>query len=112
MQNDGSLSVHLRRNYRHLRCVEKDQTSREELRPNTSRCGMMTSYQIASYGGFWNVATTGIHDGHPGLHLSAFFLAAQVATTLCNLIDVIKSQLMGLSNKTPYSYRGNVMVLS
>ncbi|CAG8892204.1 unnamed protein product [Penicillium egyptiacum] len=71
------------------------------LWPNAFRCGMMTSCQLASYDSFRDliVATTRIHDDHPDLHLSASFLAALVATTLCSPIDVIKTQLMGSSSK-------------
>ncbi|KZN85397.1 Mitochondrial dicarboxylate transporter [Penicillium chrysogenum] len=108
MQNDGSLPAHLRRNYRHIfdawRKIKRQEgwkTFGQGLWPNAFRCGMMTSCQLASYDSFRDlmVATTGIRDDHPGLHLSASFLAALVATTLCSPIDVIKTQLMGSSTK-------------
>ncbi|KAJ5616669.1 hypothetical protein N7537_001783 [Penicillium hordei] len=108
MQNDGSLPPHLRRNYRHIFDAWR-QIKRQEgwtafgqgLWPNAFRCGVMTSCQLASYDTFSDliVATTGIHNDHPGLHLSASFLAALVATTLCSPIDVVKTQLMGSSSK-------------
>ncbi|OQD99017.1 hypothetical protein PENVUL_c066G07562 [Penicillium vulpinum] len=106
MQNDGSLPPHLRRNYRHIfdawRQIKHQEGWKafgQGLWPNAFRCGMMTSCQLASYDSFRDliVATTGIHEDHPGLHLSASFLAALVATTLCSPIDVIKTQLMGSS---------------
>ncbi|KAJ5773872.1 hypothetical protein N7457_008768 [Penicillium paradoxum] len=108
MQNDGSLPPHLRRNYRHIfdawsqiKHQEGWKAFGQGLWPNAFRCGMMTSCQLASYDSFRDllVATTGVRDDHPGLHLSASFLAALVATTLCSPIDVIKTQLMGSSNK-------------
>lgn len=108
MQNDGSLPPHLRRNYRHIFDAWR-QIKRQEgwkafgqgLWPNAFRCGMMTSCQLASYDSFRDLiaATTGIHNDHPGLHLSASFLAALVATTLCSPIDVVKTQLMGSSSR-------------
>jgi dicarboxylate transporter 10 len=108
MQNDGSLPPHLRRNYRHIfdawgqiRRQEGWRAFGQGLWPNAFRCGMMTSCQLASYDSFRDliVATTGVRDDHPGLHLSASFLAALVATTLCSPIDVVKTQLMGSSRK-------------
>ncbi|CAG8235728.1 unnamed protein product [Penicillium nalgiovense] len=108
MQNDGSLPAHLRRNHRHIfdawRKIKRQEGWKafgQGLWPNAFRCGMMTSCQLASYDSFRDliVETTGIHDNHPGFHLSASFLAALVATTLCSPIDVIKTQLMGSSTK-------------
>ncbi|KAJ5582960.1 hypothetical protein N7535_001580 [Penicillium sp. DV-2018c] len=108
MQNDGSLPPHLRRNYRHIfdawgqiRRHEGWRAFGQGLWPNAFRCGMMTSCQLASYDSFRDliVTTTGVRDDHPGLHLSASFMAALVATTLCSPIDVIKTQLMGSSGK-------------
>ncbi|KAJ6188205.1 hypothetical protein N7519_003113 [Penicillium mononematosum] len=108
MQNDGSLPAHLRRNYRHIfdawRKIKRQEGWKafgQGLWPNAFRCGIMTSCQLASYDIFRDLimATTGIHDDHPGLHLSASLLAALIATTLCSPIDVIKTQLMGSSTK-------------
>jgi dicarboxylate transporter 10 len=108
MQNDGSLPPHLRRNYRHIfdawiqiKRQEGWKALGQGLWPNAFRCGMMTSCQLASYDSFRDLlaTTTGISSEHPGLHLSASFMAALVATTLCSPIDVIKTQLMGSSGK-------------
>lgn len=108
MQNDGSLPPHLRRNYRHvfdawkqIKYQEGWKAFGQGLWPNAFRCGMMTSCQLASYDSFRDilVAIIEVRDDHPGLHLSASFLAALVATTLCSPIDVIKTQLMGSSSK-------------
>jgi dicarboxylate transporter 10 len=108
MQNDGSLSPHLRRNYRHvfdawaqIKRQEGWKAFGQGLWPNAFRCGMMTSCQLASYDSFRDLlaTTTGISNEHPGLHVSASFMAALVATTLCSPIDVIKTQLMGSSGR-------------
>ncbi|KAJ5354651.1 hypothetical protein N7541_005695 [Penicillium brevicompactum] len=106
MQNDGSLPPQLRRNYRHI-FDAWTQIKRQEgwrafgqgLWPNAFRCGMMTSCQLASYDTFRDIlaASTGVSSEHPGLHLSASFMAALVATTVCSPIDVIKTQMMGSS---------------
>ncbi|KAJ6073229.1 hypothetical protein N7467_011314 [Penicillium canescens] len=108
MQNDGSLPPHLRRNYRHV-FDAWGQINRQEgwkafgqgLWPNAFRCGLMTSCQLASYDSFRELLarTTGIDGNSPGLQVSASFLAALVATTLCSPIDVIKTHLMGSSEK-------------
>ncbi|KAJ5991476.1 hypothetical protein N7522_011683 [Penicillium canescens] len=108
MQNDGSLPPHLRRNYRHV-FDAWGQINRQEgwkafgqgLWPNVFRCGLMTSCQLASYDSFRELLerTTGIDGNSPGLQVSASFLAALVATTLCSPIDVIKTHLMGSSEK-------------
>ncbi|KAJ5776659.1 uncharacterized protein N7511_001670 [Penicillium nucicola] len=108
MQNDGSLPPHLRRNYRHvfdawgqIRRLEGWRAFGQGLWPNAFRCGLMTSCQLASYDSFRELLskTTGIDGNNPGLQVSASFLAALVATTLCSPIDVIKTQLMGSSEK-------------
>ncbi|KAJ5344103.1 uncharacterized protein N7506_002468 [Penicillium brevicompactum] len=108
MQNDGSLPPELRRNYRHI-FDAWTQIKRQEgwkafgqgLWPNAFRCGMMTSCQLASYDTFRDIlaASTGVSSEHPGLHVSASFMAALVATTVCSPIDVIKTQMMGASGR-------------
>ena len=108
MQNDGSLPPALRRNYRHI-FDAWTQIKRQEgwkafgqgLWPNAFRCGMMTSCQLASYDTFRDIlaASTGVPSEHPGLHVSASFMAALVATTVCSPIDVIKTQMMGASGR-------------
>lgn len=106
MQNDGSLPAGLRRNYRHIfdawtqiRKQEGWRAFGQGLWPNAFRCGMMTSCQLASYDTFRDIlaASTGVSNEHPALHVSASFMAALVATTVCSPIDVIKTHMMGSS---------------
>jgi dicarboxylate transporter 10 len=108
MQNDGSLPPHLRRNYRNIfdawgqiRRQEGWKAYGQGLWPNAVRCGLMTSCQLASYDSFREILsrTTGIDGHNPKVQVLASLLAALVATTLCSPIDVIKTQLMGVSEK-------------
>jgi dicarboxylate transporter 10 len=109
MQNDRSLQLENRRNYRNvfdawikMKRHEGWRAFYQGLWPNCFRCAIMTTSQLASYDIFKGVlqkisCTT---KELPIIHLSASLLASLVATTLCSPMDIIRTQLMSSSKKT------------
>ena len=102
MQNDRSLPVNLRQNYRGaidalVRIVRTDGLSgfARGLVPNSIRAGAMTGCQLGSYDGIKRalIDKAGFDDGI-GTQLLASTLAGLIATTMCNPIDVIKTRCM------------------
>jgi dicarboxylate transporter 10 len=112
MQNDKSLSLHQRHNYRNVADVLVRITRQDGLGglfrgvlPNCIRCGFMTGCQLGSYDGIKQalIADVGLVDGAPTQLLSSL-LAGLIATTICSPIDVIKTRFMSQS--------GSVSILS
>ncbi|KAL3464386.1 mitochondrial carrier domain-containing protein [Aspergillus heterothallicus] len=105
MQNDASLPAHKRYGYRHVLHAWSSMYGSEGaffwtkgIFPNAFRCAMMTGCQLGSYDIF-----KGLFAGMVGkeqregviVHTGASLGAAFVATTVCNPVDVVKTQLMG-----------------
>ncbi|POR30991.1 hypothetical protein TPAR_08801 [Tolypocladium paradoxum] len=103
MQNDQSLPIGKRQNYRSvidvLSRIAREEGGRGFLRgvmPNTIRAGVMTSCQLASYDGFKEMLQTqlGMSGDALGTQLAASLLAGLAATTLCSPVDVLKTRTM------------------
>ncbi|ODQ64658.1 mitochondrial carrier [Nadsonia fulvescens var. elongata DSM 6958] len=103
MQNDKSLPLNQRRNYRNafdgLRrlCVEEGpRTLFKGVMPNCSRGVLMTASQMVSYDEFKNLLVYKFHmdKDKKTTHFSASLLAGLVATTICSPVDVIKTRIM------------------
>lgn len=108
MQNDKSLPIQHRRNYRHVFDAWYQMKRHEGWRafiqgiwPNCFRSGIMTASQLASYDTFKGLLQRigGTNEEKPLIHFSASLLASLVATTVSNPMDVIRTQLMSSSEK-------------
>jgi dicarboxylate transporter 10 len=102
MQNDASLPVEQRRNYKHaidgLARMVKDEGVRSLFRgvwPNSIRAVLMTASQLASYDVFKAqlLQRTSLGDDLT-THFTASIMAGFVATTVCSPVDVIKTRVM------------------
>lgn len=108
MQNDRSLPVEQRRNYRNaidgIVRIVKDEGFMSLTRgivPNMSRGVLMTSSQMVSYDKFKQllVGTLGLPEAAHYTHFSASLLAGLVATTICSPVDVVKTRVMNAAQK-------------
>ena len=107
MQNDASLPVEARRNYKNaidgIIRMTREEGFRSLFRgvwPNSMRAVLMTASQLASYDSFKSVLLdkAGMKDDlHT--HFSASLLAGFVATTICSPVDVIKTRIMSAQEK-------------
>ena len=107
MQNDASLPMSQRRNYRNaidgLFRMTREEGWRALFRgvyPNSLRAMLMTASQLASYDGIKN---TILHNTHLEDNLTTHFLssiaAGFIATTICSPVDVIKTRVMSATEK-------------
>lgn len=108
MQNDKSLPIQHRRNYRHIfdawyqmKRHEGWKAFTQGIWPNCFRSGIMTASQLASYDAFKRLLQRigGTGEEKPLIHFSASLLASFVATTVSNPMDVIRTRLMSSSKK-------------
>ncbi|CAH2353688.1 mitochondrial dicarboxylate transporter [[Candida] railenensis] len=103
MQNDSSLPIDQRRNYRNAfdgiyRIVKEESvgTLFRGLTPNLVRGVLMTASQVVTY----DIAKTLLVDNlqldpaKKSTHFSASLLAGLVATTVCSPADVVKTRIM------------------
>lgn len=105
MQSDSALPSADRRNYKSVADAfvrfGRDEGWRGYTRgiwANSSRASIMTACQLASYDEFKQVLIRKAKlKDNLSTHFAASVLAGLVATTMCNPIDVIKSQVMSLS---------------
>ncbi|KAJ5656001.1 hypothetical protein N7507_007951 [Penicillium longicatenatum] len=108
MQNDRSLAVQNRRNYKNvfdawiqMKRHEGWRAFTQGLWTNCFRSGIMTASQLASYDAFkrllQSIANT--NEERPSIHFSASVLASLVATSISSPMDVIRTQLMNSSQK-------------
>ncbi|KAJ5635814.1 uncharacterized protein N7484_009127 [Penicillium longicatenatum] len=108
MQNDRSLAVQNRRNYKNvfdawiqMKRHEGWRAFTQGLWTNCFRSGIMTASQLASYDAFkrllQSIANT--NEERPSIHFSASVLASLVATSISSPMDVIRTQLMSSSQK-------------
>ncbi|EGU79850.1 hypothetical protein FOXB_09612 [Fusarium oxysporum f. sp. conglutinans Fo5176] len=102
MQHDGSLPSHQRHNYRHvgdgmLRMAREEGIGvyMRGWLPNCTRAATQTAGQLASYdiikGCIINYSQT---DETPAVQALSAFLAAVVAVTITNPLDVVKTRVM------------------
>lgn len=103
MQNDSSLPVEQRRNYRNafdgLYRIIKDEGAGSLFRgltPNLMRGVLMTASQVVTYDIAKSLLVDNLHlDPSKKLtHFSASLLAGLVATTVCSPADVVKTRIM------------------
>lgn len=103
MQNDSTLPIAQRRNYRNAAdglwriCKEESPSSLfRGLMPNLVRGVLMTSGQVASYDVAKEVLVDTLHmdPTKKSTHFSASLIAGLVATTVCSPADVVKTRIM------------------
>lgn len=111
MQNDMKLPPESRRNYKHaldgLFRVAKEEGATKLFNGATmatARAVVMTIGQLAFYDQFkqWLLLTSVFHD-NIGTHFTASLLAAAVATTITQPLDVMKTRMM---NAKPGEFKG------
>ncbi|KAI8320212.1 mitochondrial carrier [Martensiomyces pterosporus] len=119
LQNDGSLPVEKRRNYKNafdglFRIAREDgpQGLFKGAIPNVSRAMLMTAAQLCSYDAFKQLLlSTPYFSEGLSLHFSASFLAGFVATTITSPFDVVKTRIMNAGPASPYKNLLQAMVL-
>lgn len=103
MQNDSTLPIEQRRNYRNAFdgiwriCREESVSSLfRGLTPNLVRGVLMTASQVVTYDIAKNmlVDTFALDPSKKSTHFSASLLAGLVATTVCSPADVVKTRIM------------------
>ncbi|KAL6918455.1 hypothetical protein FSST1_009950 [Fusarium sambucinum] len=105
MQNEQSLPTELRKNYRHvfdaISVLAREEGWRglfKGVGPNCIRGAAMTTSQLSSYDLFKDLLISKVKMADDTVTQGASsVLAALVATTLCNPVDVIKTQVMATS---------------
>lgn len=107
MQNDASLPVEKRRNYKNavdgIIRMAREEGPKSLFRgvgPNSIRAALMTASQLATYDTFKGLllARTPMQDNLT-THFTASLLAGLVATTVCSPFDVIKTRIMSSHEK-------------
>ncbi|KAI9502135.1 hypothetical protein GGI25_003565 [Coemansia spiralis] len=119
LQNDGSLPIEKRRNYKNafdglFRIAREDGAGGlfKGAVPNVSRAMLITGAQLCSYDAFKDLllSTPYFKEGLM-LHFSASFLAGFVATTLTSPFDVVKTRIMNAGPASPYKNLVQAMVV-
>ncbi|RYO11823.1 hypothetical protein AA0111_g12705 [Alternaria arborescens] len=114
MQNDTSLPMHERRNYKNVVNGLVRMTSEEGFRswfrgwlPNSGRAALATTAQLASYDAAkaWLMKRLAVEDTL-GTQLSASFVAGLTAATVTSPLDVVKTKLMSANGR-----RGTLQML-
>lgn len=117
MQNDKSLPLEKRRNYRNaadaLIRMARDEGVASWFRgmlPNCTRGVLMTASQVVTYDIFKNflVQNMKFDEKKRTTHFSASLLAGLVATTVCSPVDVVKTRIMNSAKKS----RGTMAILA
>ncbi|KSA03101.1 uncharacterized protein AC631_01114 [Debaryomyces fabryi] len=118
MQNDSTLPIEQRRNYRNafdgiFRIIKEEKVSSlfRGLVPNLTRGILMTASQVVTYDIAKNllVDTFNLDPSKKGTHFSASLLAGLVATTVCSPADVVKTRIM---NSKGASQGGAISILT
>lgn len=103
MQNDSSLPVEKRRNYKNafdglIRIPKEEKFGAlfRGLTPNLTRGVLMTASQVASYdvAKEFLIDTVGFDEHKKTTHFSASLIAGLIATTVCSPADVVKTRIM------------------
>ncbi|PIA15103.1 putative mitochondrial dicarboxylate carrier [Coemansia reversa NRRL 1564] len=119
LQNDGSLPVEKRRNYKNafdgLFRITREEGTKGLFKgavPNVSRSMLMCGAQLCSYDLFKELllSTPYFSEGMP-LHFSASFLAGFVATTITSPFDVVKTRIMNAGPVSPYKNLAHALVV-
>lgn len=114
MQNDTTLPIHERRNYKNAVDGLLRMTSEEGFRswfrgwlPNSGRAALATTAQLASYDATkaWLMKRLAVEDSL-GTQLSASFAAGLTAATVTSPLDVVKTKLMSANGR-----RGTLQLL-
>ena len=107
MQNDASLPVAERRNYKHavdglIRMTREEGITSlfRGVWPNSTRAVLMTVSQLVSYDVFKKQLLERFHmKDNLTTHFTASLMAGFVATTVCSPVDVIKTRVMSAKTK-------------
>lgn len=103
MQNDSSLPLEQRRNYRNAldgiyRICKQESVSSlfRGLMPNLVRGVLMTASQVVTYDIAKSILVDGLRldPSKKSTHFSASLMAGLVATTVCSPADVVKTRIM------------------
>lgn len=117
MQNDKSLPLEKRRNYRNaadalIRMARNEGVASwfRGMLPNCTRGVLMTASQVVTYDIFKNflVESLKFDEKKHTTHFSASLLAGLVATTVCSPVDVVKTRIMNSAKKS----RGTMAILA
>lgn len=111
IQSDTTLPLHLRRNYGNVlsawcRIVGENENGVGALFRgvwvNAGRATITTTCQLSSYDNFKRVLvdTAGFHDDF-ATHVLSSLSAGLVATTCCNPVDVLRTQIMNAKEPKP-----------
>lgn len=112
MQNDSSLPIEQRRNYRNAfhglyRIIREENVSSlfRGLGPNLIRGVLMTASQVVTYDFAKEllVDMLSLDPARKSTHFGASFLAGMVATTVCSPADVVKTRIMNAKGSTEKS---------
>ena len=107
MQNDASLAVEQRRNYRNavdglIRMTREEgvKVAFRGVLPNSLRATLMTASQLATYDSIKSVLMTKLRmKDDLATHFTASTAAGFIATTICSPVDVIKTRIMSAAEK-------------
>lgn len=109
MQNDSTLPINQRRNYRNAFdgiykiCQQEGINSLfRGLTPNLIRGVLMTASQVVTYDIAKSILVDHIHmdPSKKSTHFSASLIAGLVATTVCSPADVVKTKIMNSKGST------------
>ncbi|KHC58453.1 solute carrier family 25 (mitochondrial dicarboxylate transporter), member 10 [Candida albicans P75010] len=109
MQNDSTLPINQRRNYRNAFdgiykiCQQEGINSLfRGLTPNLIRGVLMTASQVVTYDIAKSILVDHIHmdPSKKSTHFSASLIAGLVATTVCSPADVVKTRIMNSKGST------------
>ncbi|OLY77693.1 Mitochondrial dicarboxylate transporter [Smittium mucronatum] len=117
MQNDGSLPLNQQRKYKGVldalfRMVREEgpRSLLVGVTPNITRGILVTGSQVGTYDIFKKILVKqGMDPANISTHFSCSVLAALVATTVCNPVDVAKTRIMNSSTKL-YSSLGDALL--
>lgn len=107
MQNDSSLPLDKRRNYRNafdgIIRISKEEGVKSLFRgllPNLVRGVLMTASQVVTYDFAKGILVDfcSLDPSKKSTHFSASLLAGLVATTICSPADVVKTRIMNAGN--------------
>lgn len=108
MQNDSTLPIEQRRNYRNAfdgvyRIIKEEKASAlfRGLIPNLTRGVLMTASQVVTYDIAKNILVKelSMDPTKKSTHFSSSLLAGLVATTVCSPADVVKTRIMNAKGK-------------
>lgn len=120
MQNDSTLPINQRRNYRNAFdgiykiCQQEGINSLfRGLTPNLIRGILMTASQVVTYDIAKSILVDQIHldPSKKSTHFSASLIAGLVATTVCSPADVVKTRIMNSKATSTSNGGGNAILI-